>query len=115
MLRFFRRIRRHLLSGGNFKKYALYASGEILLIVIGILIALQLDTWYNDRAQGKQFLNLLEQTYNSLFTDSEIHYTNMKELREQITMIDRLLAAPDAVVAGKVIKYCRDVAVWRAS
>lgn len=95
MLRFFRKIRRNLLSGGNFRKYVLYASGEIILIVIGILIALQLDTWSSNHVQKKQFLTLLEQTYNSLFTDSELHYTNMKELREQITMIDQLLMAPD--------------------
>jgi len=43
MLKFFRRIRQELLSENHFSKYLLYALGEILLVVIGILIALQVN------------------------------------------------------------------------
>jgi hypothetical protein len=48
MLRFFRQIRQRLLpiaigTNNKFSKYLLYAIGEILLVVIGILIALQID------------------------------------------------------------------------
>ncbi len=42
MLRFFRQIRQRLLTDHKFSKYLLYAIGEILLVVIGILIALQI-------------------------------------------------------------------------
>ena len=42
MLKFFRKIRQRLLSENKFTKYVIYALGEILLIVIGILIALQI-------------------------------------------------------------------------
>jgi hypothetical protein len=45
MLRFFRQIRQRLLTDNKFSKYLLYAIGEILLVVIGILIALQADFW----------------------------------------------------------------------
>lgn len=45
MLKFFRRIRRKLLDEGNLKRYLIYAIGEILLVVIGILIALQINNW----------------------------------------------------------------------
>ncbi|MBX2876553.1 MAG: hypothetical protein KTR30_30815 [Saprospiraceae bacterium] len=44
MIKFFRRIRRKLVEGSNVKKYLLYAAGEILLVVVGILIALQINT-----------------------------------------------------------------------
>ncbi len=45
MLTFFRRIRKGILGSGQAKKYVLYAIGEITLVVIGILIALQINNW----------------------------------------------------------------------
>jgi len=53
MLRFFRRIRVKLLAEGNFKKFLLYAIGEILLVVIGILIALQINNLNEERKEKK--------------------------------------------------------------
>ena len=41
----FRRIRKGFLSDGATSKYLLYAIGEIALVVIGILIALQINNW----------------------------------------------------------------------
>lgn len=49
MLRFFRQLRQRLLTENKTRKYLLYAVGEILLVVIGILIALQIDTWNENR------------------------------------------------------------------
>jgi len=43
MLKFFRQIRKRLIEQDNVRKYLLYAVGEIILVVIGILIALQLN------------------------------------------------------------------------
>jgi len=43
MIKFFRKIRQQLLTENKFSKYLLYAIGEIVLVVIGILIALQID------------------------------------------------------------------------
>jgi len=52
MITFFRKIRQSLMTennpsppAGRFSKYLLYAIGEILLVVIGILIALQINNW----------------------------------------------------------------------
>jgi len=72
MLKFFRKIRRQLLSENSFSKYLLYAIGEILLVVIGILIALQINNWNEtkkDRQQEQQILaaildNLVEDETN---------------------------------------------------
>ena len=59
MLKFFRRIRLKLLDERNFRKYLIYAIGEIILVVIGILIALQLNNWnLNKIEQGKEILHL---------------------------------------------------------
>ncbi|MBC8367628.1 hypothetical protein H8E52_09485 [bacterium] len=45
MFRFFRTIRRDLIVRNRFTNYLLYALGEIVLVVIGILIALQINNW----------------------------------------------------------------------
>ena len=49
MLTFFRRIRKGLLGNGATSKYLLYAIGEIALVVIGILIALQINNWNEEQ------------------------------------------------------------------
>ena len=49
MITFFRHLRQRLLSENQFGRYMLYALGEIALVVIGILIALQIDTWNEER------------------------------------------------------------------
>ncbi|MEO0504905.1 MAG: DUF6090 family protein [Bacteroidota bacterium] len=49
MIKFFRRIRQKLLAENRFSKYLLYVFGEIILVVIGILIALQINTWNENR------------------------------------------------------------------
>ena len=49
MLRFFRHIRKSLIEQNKIRTYLLYAVGEILLVVIGILIALQVNNWNEER------------------------------------------------------------------
>lgn len=45
MIKFFRSIRRKLIEEGSLEKYLIYGIGEILLVVLGILIALQINNW----------------------------------------------------------------------
>ncbi|MEJ2113692.1 MAG: DUF6090 family protein, partial [Flavobacteriaceae bacterium] len=51
MIKLFNKIRQRLLSENKFSKYLLYAIGEIILVVIGILIALQVNNWNNERKE----------------------------------------------------------------
>lgn len=70
MIKFFRKIRQGLLTAnppagraGKFSKYILYAIGEIILVVIGILIALSINNWNESRKthnQDNEFLNNLK-------------------------------------------------------
>ena len=59
MIKFFRKIRQQLLSENKFSKYLIYAIGEIILVVIGILIALQINNWNENRKQQRQEQKLL--------------------------------------------------------
>lgn len=54
MLKFFRNIRRRLLDSGSLQKYLVYATGEIILVVIGILIALQINNWNVNRVNNRE-------------------------------------------------------------
>ena len=56
MIKFFRHIRRSLIQENKMGKYFKYAIGEILLVVIGILIALQFNNW-NEQRKHKQAIN----------------------------------------------------------
>lgn len=59
MIKFFRNIRKKLLAEGKTINYLKYAIGEIILVVIGILIALQINNWNerrNDRLEEEKFL-----------------------------------------------------------
>ncbi|WP_273567361.1 DUF6090 family protein [Maribacter halichondriae] len=49
MIKFFRKIRQRLLTENKFSKYLLYAIGEIVLVMIGILLALQVNNWNENR------------------------------------------------------------------
>ncbi|TXG38723.1 DUF6090 family protein [Seonamhaeicola maritimus] len=53
MIKFFRRIRQSLLQENRITKYLIYAFGEIVLVVIGILITLQINNWNENRKQNE--------------------------------------------------------------
>ena len=65
MIKFFRKIRQNLLSEGKTGKYLKYAFGEIVLVVIGILIALQINNWNEKRKES----NKEDQLVDVLITD----------------------------------------------
>jgi hypothetical protein len=74
MIKFFRKIRQNLLTENKFIKYLLYAIGEIILVVIGILIALQIN---NVNELSKK--NKLAETYeNSLISELRLDLKNIK-------------------------------------
>ena len=71
MLRFFRQIRQRLLAENRFSKYLLYAVGEILLVVIGILIALQVNNWNEERKEAIQEERFLEGLHNEFLKNQQ--------------------------------------------
>ncbi len=60
MIKFYRKIRQQLLSEGKTDRYLKYAFGEIILVVIGILIALQINNWNEERLERKSEYKILK-------------------------------------------------------
>ncbi|WP_282134333.1 DUF6090 family protein [Seonamhaeicola maritimus] len=74
MIKFFRNIRQKLLAENRISKYMVYAIGEIVLVVIGILIALQINNWNEnrkDRDLEKYYLNQLLIEFQNNIKESE--------------------------------------------
>ncbi len=115
MFRFFRRLRNRLLSERRFSKYLLYAIGEIMLVVIGILIALQVDTWNQERLKQKDAIIFFENTRQQLLEDrgnlqGQISY-NSRFIPQFEYAIDVIGQQDHAVkdslgsIAGRLIDY----------
>ena len=84
MIKLFRKIRQNLLNENKFKIYLIYGIGEIILVVIGILIAVSINNW-------KQSINLKEEEQN-LYADliQELQ-TDLVEVREHRDYNNRYL------------------------
>ncbi|MFK7950787.1 MAG: DUF6090 family protein [Saprospiraceae bacterium] len=74
MIKFFRKIRQRLLTENKFSKYILYAIGEIVLVVVGILIALQLNIYNENQKNTKIEVDYLKGILNDL--DQDIYELN---------------------------------------
>ena len=77
MLKFFRKIRLELFSNGHVRKYMLYAVGEVLLVMIGILLALQVNTWN----EGRKNTILANAYYCQLLEDVEQDQEQLQKLK----------------------------------
>ncbi|RNC92080.1 MAG: hypothetical protein ED555_02940 [Allomuricauda sp.] len=115
MIKFFRRIRQKLLSENKFSKYLLYALGEIILVVIGILIALQINTWNgnkNNRAKEQLYLT-------SFQNDMQLNLAELDRVIEKssqtIGTTDSLLRYADGQLEIKSIKQVQDLVIGTGS
>ncbi|MCH2490864.1 MAG: DUF6090 family protein [Flavobacteriales bacterium] len=79
MIKFFQKIRQRLLSENKFSKYLIYAIGEIVLVVIGILIALSINEW-NDKKKNTQSELIY---YCRILEDIELDKQRIVELKNE--------------------------------
>lgn len=96
MITLFRRMRQKLIDSGSVTKYLLYAVGEVLLVVIGILIALQLNNWQESQNLRALELETLAEIQQALVQDIGVLDTNLtlldtkiEEARELISHIEQ--------------------------
>ena len=84
MIKFFRKIRQQLLTENKLGKYLLYAIGEILLVVIGILIAISINNWNNNQINKAKEINIL----NELRTE---YRGKLNELNEKVNVRNAMI------------------------
>ena len=91
MLKFFRHIRKKLADDNKPLKYLRYALGEIVLVVVGILIALQINTWNEERKTR----DIETRTLKEIRANLEI---DLVELKSDIAIMDSIRLAGDFVI-----------------
>jgi len=101
MIKFFRRIRQKLLSENKFSKYLVYAIGEIILVVIGILIALQINNWNeNQKLETKTqeyYQQLLDDLKNDILSAQktiEEYKNHQREYNNYLSSFDKEVLTP---------------------
>lgn len=110
MIKFFRKIRQRFLSEGKFSKYLLYAFGEIVLVVIGILIALQVNNWNQEAKDHRSGMELLHRIHRDLVQDTTNFRTIIVQnsaLREEIKGL--LVTVYDGVDSVNQVRRMSDV------
>jgi hypothetical protein len=91
MIKFFRHIRKRLVIESRLSKYLLYAIGEIILVVIGILIALQINNWNEGKNEQKVEKEYLENMLEDLKDDVEIYNSFQTHNKEIYTLVDSIV------------------------
>jgi len=88
MIKFFRKIRQRLLTENKFSKYMLYAIGEIIPVVIGILIALQINNWNEESKNQKEAHKILLQLKHEFETNNELVDGSIAFQRRRLNAIE---------------------------
>ena len=114
-MKLFRGFRQQLIHEKNLKKYLLYAIGEILLVMIGILLAFQVDNWNEDRvkkvAEIRTYRNIREQIVGDKeLIKNQIDYNNrymvqFEYAKEIILANDRSKIDTLGAIVAKFTKY----------
>ncbi len=92
MINFFRKIRQRLLTENRFSKYMLYAIGEIALVMMGILLALQVNNWNEQRKDRAAEQKLLIDLQEDLLV-------NIDRLNKDILLEQRTIDQANKIIA----------------
>ena len=90
MIKFFKKIRQNLLTENKFSKYMLYAIGEIVLVVVGILIALQINNWNQNRLAVNEEQAILKNIHTEF-------------LQNKVVLIESIRQSNIVSISGKTI------------
>ncbi len=93
MRKFFGKIRKGLLRENKFRNYLLYAIGEIILVVIGILIALSINNWNENIKQSKKEYRIIREIKENIETNILIFKETVKKQKGTIHDLDLFLDA----------------------
>lgn len=93
MIRLFRKIRHRLLSEKSYSIYILYATGEMLLVIAGILLAFQIDNWGDQKKQQKTEIGYLIALKSEFIQNQSIAEESIENYANMLT------------ATGEVLKY----------
>jgi hypothetical protein len=101
MLKFFRKIRHNLIDEGKLRRYLIYAIGEILLIVLGILIAIQLGN--------------LNQNKNDSLREQRILADLRGEITSNLSSVDRIIYEKQNIISicSLFLEFTGKNAIWK--
>ncbi|MCA0131333.1 DUF6090 family protein [Winogradskyella alexanderae] len=104
MIKLFNKIRKQLLIENKMGRYFKYAIGEIILVMIGILLALQVNNWNNNRMLKKEELKVMKSLHKE-FSENLVKFdfaykfhTNRKRLIETIMSVNPTELATDSLI-----------------
>jgi len=102
MIKILHHLRQNFLSQNRLSKYLIYTIGEIILVVIGILIALQVNNWNEERKKHLEeafYLTELKKDFefNRDQLTAEIEYMNNRSLKIQETLSYMYNPIPDSI------------------
>ncbi|MBK9256087.1 MAG: hypothetical protein IPM42_11405 [Saprospiraceae bacterium] len=107
MIKFFRNIRQKLLAEGKITNYLKYGIGEIILVVIGIMIAIQANNWNVERVAQKELAFSLNKLIVNLEQDVESLNKEMAGNKTIISNLDScliILKSPDKYTKSYFLK-----------
>jgi hypothetical protein len=84
MIRFFRELRKSSLENGKLKNYLTYALGEILLVVVGILIALAINNTNSEADKKSQFEKGFSQLYTNIYCETGFNERLLSLLKSKL-------------------------------
>ena len=88
MIKFFRRIRQRLLSENKISKYLFYAIGEVVLVVIGILIALSINNWNENRKNAALESYYLNSLRSNIIQDTTNYGIKLRDINRTLKELD---------------------------
>ncbi|MGB5403831.1 MAG: DUF6090 family protein, partial [Robiginitalea sp.] len=88
MIKFFRKIRYDLMEKNNTGKYLKYAIGEIVLVVIGILIALQLNAWKEEIEAKEELKASMNSMLDDLIQDIEFYNAEIERIGKRVVLLN---------------------------
>lgn len=103
MIKLFRNIRKQLLNQGKTINYLKYAIGEIVLVMIGILLALQINNWNEERKNHNRLINIYSLIYDDIENDKQELIRNLEFYTQKKPVFDKVLhdsITPDLLDQG---------------
>ena len=114
-MKIFRKIRQTLIKEGSMRKYLIYAIGEILLVMIGILLAFQVNSWNTQRIKEKteriSYQNIKRQinddknVISGIIDYNNLYYKQYKYANQVIEQNDRSKIDTLRKIALKIYNY----------